>query len=152
MVVVPLERRNPVIVAGLEEGASLYHFVPVVDIADSPKLAAEIVAVPPHLLNSVIAVGVEAEEVRREVSHRHFVDVREAANAPERVVEEGRREVSTRHFADARKAANNPEKTAANIVAPSEHLLCCEKQNAKHQRHSTRGLVAVSAGSAALQY
>jgi hypothetical protein len=115
-----------VILVGREEGhggASLYHFVPVVDIADSPELAAEMVAVPPHLLKSVIAVAVAVaigvEEDPREASTRHFVDVKEAANTPERVVlEEGRREVSvlTRPFVDA---ADNPERTAAKIVVPS---------------------------------
>jgi hypothetical protein len=105
-------------VAGLEEGhqgASLYHFVPVVDIADSPELAAEMIAVPPHPLNSVIAVAVGVEEGPREASTRHFADIKEAANAPESVVDEGRRDVSTRHFVDA---ANNPERTAAKIVVP----------------------------------
>jgi hypothetical protein len=91
MVVVPLERRKLVIVAGLEEGhhgASLYHFVPVVDIVDFPEFA-----VPLQLLNYVIVVGVEAEEGHLEASLCHFVDVREAANAPERLVEEDCREV-----------------------------------------------------------
>jgi hypothetical protein len=127
MAVVPLERRNLVIVAGREGGlggASLFHFVPVADIEYSPELAAEMtVAVPPHLLKSVIAVAVAVavglEEGPREASTRHFVDLKEAANAPERVVvEKGRREVSVspRHFVSA---ANNPERTAAKIVVRS---------------------------------
>jgi hypothetical protein len=113
MVVVPLERENLVIAAGLEEGhqgASLCHFSPGVDVADSPELAADMVA-----LNPVIAVAAGAEESRREAVTRHFVDVRGAANAPERVAEP--------------------------ILVPPEHLLFREKQDAKHQRQSTRGLV-----------
>lgn len=120
MIVVPLELRNFVIDAGLEDGyqgVSLFHFVPGVDVADFPELAAEMVAVPPSgLPNPVIAVVVG--------------------------VEEGRRKVSTRPFADARAVANNvPVRTAATIVVPAEYLSCREKQDAKHQRQSTRGLV-----------
>jgi hypothetical protein len=65
-----------VVVAGL--GASLCHFVLGVNVTDFQGLAAEMIAVPPQLINPVIAAGVE--EGCRELSTRHFVDVGRVAN------------------------------------------------------------------------